>query len=294
MDTMHFGDANSRHTYFTVHNVREAHRVTKGKGVRVGVIDSMFAMDHHGALYSSGVDVVEAPDALHEYDGHGLWMASALKEIAPECEVVAVNGVAFEGDLGPEERERRRCLYLAASIDWAIEAGLDVLTYSQARVPASSEGIVSKAISDAVARGITTTFIHCAHPDNIWPYGCLQYYPNSLDHRGFTREPDLNIYHNDYNTLMVDRFKRFSAMLARGEDIRTGDHLPFFSFSSMSPVLAGFVALLKSLRPELAPAQCKDALTKTCYAITEQGEHWYDLNPCQRVVDIGKAVNGLL
>ena len=35
-----FGDANSRDTYFTIHNVGKAHEISKGKGVKVGILDN--------------------------------------------------------------------------------------------------------------------------------------------------------------------------------------------------------------------------------------------------------------
>jgi hypothetical protein len=62
----------------------------------------------------------------------------------------------------------------------------------------------------------------------------------------------------------------------------------------MSPVLGGFVALLKSIENHLTMQECKDILIKTSYEISTKGANWYDLNPCLRVVNIGKAVQYLL
>lgn len=39
---IYFNNANSRDTYFTVHNVKEAHKYSKGKGIKVGIIDWCF------------------------------------------------------------------------------------------------------------------------------------------------------------------------------------------------------------------------------------------------------------
>jgi len=36
--------ANSRETYFTLHHVKEAQAITKGKGCKVGILDHSFGM----------------------------------------------------------------------------------------------------------------------------------------------------------------------------------------------------------------------------------------------------------
>lgn len=291
MDILNFTNANSRDTYFTVHNVKAAHKQARGKGVKVGIIDWLFALDAHKSLYADSVDITGFLPALHESDGHGLWMATTLREIAPECEIIAINGVDYQG-MNSEEQGERRSHHLIQSIEWAIASGIDVLTYSHGKVPLSYKQLVADAINKAVSNGVTTTFIHNDHQNNIWPYGCYLYFNDH--YRDFSREPDVNIYHHDYNTIMVNRYKAYLEKIARGEAIRSGDDPPFFSNSSMSPVLGGFVAMLKSIKPQLTPAQCKELLVSTSYAITEEGENWFDINPCPRVVDIGKAVTSLL
>ena len=294
MDILTFSNANSRDTYFTVHNVKAAHKHARGKGVKVGIIDWRFAVDDNQSLYADSVDITGFPPGLHEGKGHGLWMAITLREIAPECEIIAMNGVPYEEGVSYEQLGERRSHHLIQAIEWAIESRIDVLTYSQAKVPLSCRPLVGDAITKAVSDGVTTTFIHNDHQDNLWPYACLPYSKDSGDNRDFTREPDVNIYHHDYNTIMVSRCEAYLEKIARGEHIRSGDDLPFFSMSSTSPVLGGFVAILKSIDPQLTPAQCKELLVSTSYSITEKGENWFDLNPCPRAVDIGKAVTTLL
>jgi len=294
MDILTFSNANSRDTYFTVHNVKAAHKHARGKGVKVGAIDWWFALDGNKSLYADSVDITGFLPGLHEGNGHGLWMATVLREIAPECEIIAINGVHYEDGMNFEELEERRSHHLIHSIEWAIESGIDVLTYSHAKVPLSYRPLVADAITKAVSNGVTTTFIHNDHQDNIWPDWCGPYLKESGDHRDFTREPDVNIYHYDYNTIMVNRYEAYLEKVAKGEVIGSGNDLPFFSISSTSPVLGGFVAMVKSIKPQLTPAQCKELLVSTSYSITEKGENWFDINPCPRVVDIGKAVTSLL
>jgi hypothetical protein len=294
MDILTFNNANSRDTYFTVHNVKAAHKHATGKGVKVGIIDWLFALDDNKSLYADSVDITGFRHGLHEGNGHGLWMAIVLREIAPECEIIAINGVHHEDGMSSEEFDERRSHHLIQSIEWAIESGIGVLTYSCAKVPLSYRQLVADAITKAVSNGITTTFIHNDHQDNIWPYACYPFFKDWGDNRDFTREPDVNIYHYDYNTIMVNRYEAYLEKVAKGEVIRSGNDLPFFSISSTSPVLGGFVAILKSINPQLSPAECKELLASTSYSITEKGENWFDINPCPRVVDIGKSVTSLL
>ncbi|MHB8963492.1 MAG: hypothetical protein ACYC5K_10105, partial [Saccharofermentanales bacterium] len=101
------------------------------------------------------------------------------------------------------------------------------------------------------------------------------------------------IYHFDYNTLVLPIYERYLEKIKSGERITSGNDLPYFSFSSMSVVLGGFVALLKSVDKSLNDIKVKNLLISTSYPIVEQGDSWHDLNPCEHVVDIGKAVSAL-
>lgn len=78
-----FNNANSRDTYFTVHNIKKAHEISKGKGVKVGVIDWLFAYENNRILYSGCANISGKTQCLYEFDGHGLIMVTTLREIAP-------------------------------------------------------------------------------------------------------------------------------------------------------------------------------------------------------------------
>ena len=52
MSEIFFSNANSRQTYFTLHNIKAAHALASGKGVKVGVIDWLFAYSENQTLYS--------------------------------------------------------------------------------------------------------------------------------------------------------------------------------------------------------------------------------------------------
>lgn len=284
-DEILFGNANSRDTYFTVHNIKKAQSMTKGKGIKVGIIDWLFAYDRNKALYAGYADISKEAKLLFEYSGHGLMMATTLKEIAPECEIYAINSTLYN-----DNGEVNRIGFFEQAIAWAIANKMDILTYSNAAFEGEARIRANKAVENAVQNGIITTFIHNDSKYNIWPCGCLRF----GNDRGFSRTPDVNIYHFDYNTLFLPLYERYIKAVEDGEDIQSGNDLPYFSFSSMSVVLAGFIALLKSVKPSLTREECLDVLLRTSYPITESGQHWYDLNPCEHVVDIGSAVCELI
>lgn len=172
-------------------------------------------------------------------------MATVLKEIAPLCEIYAINGILYEDGKTIEEQDEIRSEYLVKAIDWAIENGINVLTYSHARFHEKFTDRVDNAINKAVENGITTTFIHCDSHKNLFPYACFTYYNSQK----FRREPDVKIYHFDYNVLFTEKYE------------------------------------------SLIPQDFKDILIGTSCEITDAGSNWFDLNPCPRVVDIGRAVH---
>ena len=72
--------ADSRDTYFTVHNIHPAHDLTTGAGAKVGILDYSFGLDSHPELYAGGENFQagegeeESPTQCH----HGYWMALAF------------------------------------------------------------------------------------------------------------------------------------------------------------------------------------------------------------------------
>lgn len=280
MKVIHFQDANSRETYFSIHNVKAAHQFSKGSQVKVGIIDHLFGAGNHPDLYAGVMDFKEDMESLFEVDGHGFWMATVLKEIAPDCEVYALNALFYD-DEAPDRGEGTRVDGMVRAMDWAIENNLQILTYSSALVSSVNRPRLDVAVEKANAHGIVTTFIHYDHPLNLWPYGLC-----AIESRLFTRAPDLNIYHYDYNTLFLDQWVEFSSAK---EYPGSGNDIPFFSFSSMSPVTAGFIAILLSLKGSLTAMEIKKILIETSYPYHYKGKARFEDAICPRVVDIGRA-----
>lgn len=261
-----FPGANSRPTYFTVHHLAAAHALTRGRGVRVGILDHSFGMDAHPALYAGGENFLAGrwSETLRAVSWHGYWMASTLREIAPDAEIFALNTGS------PDDATRAAAM--ARAIDWAIANRLHVLTYSSGAFPADIRLVLDSAVSRAHAAGIVTTFIHYPHPGNLLP-GWIG--PRSADDG---RDPDVNVLQYDWSVLFADRYRA----LQRGEPAR--GYQPFLSISSTSVVTAGVVALVRSVNPELTPDGVRRLLMETGRRLTLDGRTG------ARVVDAHAAV----
>jgi hypothetical protein len=225
-----------------------------------------FGIQAFPQLYSGGENFQSGDwgDAYSTEAHHGFWMASTLREIAPDVEIYALG--TYSSD------EAAKVDAMIEAIHWAIEHDLDVLTYSAARFSPEHRERLDRAVDEAVAAGIVTTFIHYPHPDNLLP-GWLG--PRSGDDE---REPDVNILHYDYSVVFT---MRYADWMERGED---SPYRPFLSMSSTSPVAAGFVALLLGLRPDLGPAEIRQVLIDTSRRITFEGR------ASPRTVDVGAAL----
>jgi len=275
---VHFANANSRPTYFAVHRVTQAHTMAKGKGVRVGILDHLFGCSKHPELYATGKDFVGGQESLESVDGHGYWMACVLREVAPEAEIVALN--VYHPDPG------RFVSALVDGIDWSIQNGIHVLTCSHAKsVCEAARQRKDDTVSRAIAHGLTTVFLHYDHPENILTYGIFPW-----NQREYSRHPDVNVWHYDYNTLFVNQYCTF---MSRTEPPKSGNDIPYFSMSSTAAVTGGFVSLLRGIRPGLPPREYKELLIQTSYPWSYKGVASFEQGVAPRVVDISEAARRL-
>lgn len=251
---MVFPDANSRMTFFSLHHLHEAQTLSKGKGVKVGILDHSFGLNHHPELYAGGKNFVDGSEEfLNEREWHGYWMAITLHEVAPDVEIFALNTVPFE-------KPELRAEVIAKAIDWAISQKIDILTYSQAGIKADYKPVFNAALDRAYKAGLITVFIHTGHPGNIMPTGLWSGKDDG-------READVNIYHYDYSIIPIPEYLK----LKNGE--KTWWNPPFLSVSSTSPILGGIIAMMKSLNPSLTSSKCREILQDTSFPFDFEGEH---------------------
>ncbi|MEJ2677458.1 MAG: peptidase [Gemmatimonadota bacterium] len=246
-------DANSHETYFTVHNLHAAQRLSRGAGVRVGILDHFFGTDDHPDLYAGGADFVAGGAvSLHGISEHGYRMAVVLREVAPDVEIYALNTSTRD--------EAEKVAAMVKAIDWAIAHHIQVLTYSDRAFSPANRPALDDAVRRAHRAGIVTTFIHYPLPENLEP-GWVG--PRTGDDG---RDPDVNILQYDYS-------KVFVAKLLRWQHGETHDYSqrPFLSISSTSLVTAGMVAMLLAADSTLDPATVKRVLVETSRPYTLEG-----------------------
>lgn len=264
-----FGDANTRDNYNTYHKINNAHKYATGKGIKIGVIDKYFGYAHNHDLYTGGIDFLKNASDFDEIGEHGLWMSTTLREIAPDASIYALGARCSDRN---KEKEA-----IIEAINWAIENEINILSYSGPAFRLIDRPMIDSAIRIAISHGIITTFIHYDLPENILPYGFF-----SSKAESYNREPDINIFHFDYNVLLIPRYEKW-IKTGRIQTDRIGD-LPYFSFSSMSPVLAGIVALILEIKPDLSETEIKKILNVTCYQLE------YDKKLIKQVIDAEAAV----
>jgi hypothetical protein len=268
-------NANSRDTYFTIHNVKQAHSITKGKGIKVGILDHYFGAESHKELYTNCIDFLNDSDSLNSISEHGYWMATTLKEIAPECEIYGLNTINSKD-------ENSKIDAIIKAIDWSIENHIDILTYSQPAISENNRKRFDEAVDKAIKNNIVTTFIHYDNPNNLWPDAMVS--DDNLE--SGVRKPDLNILHYDYNSLLIDSYNQYEKSK---NGVRKGENTPYLSISSTSVVTGGFVALLKSINNTLTPNEYKEILKKTSSNMTFKNPYTLKESQCSSVPDVGKA-----
>ncbi len=121
-----------------------------GRGVRVAVIDSGVHPSHpHVGPVAAGVSVAAdgriGADALDRL-GHGTAVAAAIRDQAGAVEIVPVK--VFDRQL------RATVDALEAAIDWAVQAGVDVINLSLGTANPAHEARLTAAVGTAVAAGV--------------------------------------------------------------------------------------------------------------------------------------------
>lgn len=108
----------SRDTYNSIHNIAAAHKLSKGKGIKIGILDWGFGYQEHSSLYTNGLDFTCNHYNFNSVSEHGYWMANALWEVAPECEIYALGTFILNA-------EDKWVDALIDAINWSIENKMD-------------------------------------------------------------------------------------------------------------------------------------------------------------------------
>jgi subtilisin family serine protease len=120
-----------------------------GRGVRIAVVDSGVHADHpHVGGVSGGIAIGPAGDLSDDYVdrlGHGTAVAAAIREKAPECELLAVR--VFDRSLMTTGQA------LVAAIEWSALQGVQLINLSLGTSNQEHAPALAAAVAKAAAHG---------------------------------------------------------------------------------------------------------------------------------------------
>jgi len=128
----------------------DTHRIARGEGVRVAVIDTGVADHPQLAPVDPVADLVApaTPDPLLDCDGHGTVVAGVIREVAPGATILSVRQSSAHYRQ-PDADSAGTLASLADAIHAALDAGAQVLNISVVScVPADQAALLDAAVLD--------------------------------------------------------------------------------------------------------------------------------------------------
>ncbi|MFD0557266.1 subtilase family protein [Stackebrandtia endophytica] len=270
--------------YLDTLGINEAHQLSQGAGVTIGVIDSGVDATHPDLVNQvlPGIDLGTsegdglAPTADHGTattsvlvgTGHGSNNADGILGIAPRAKVISV-GVDWDSP-GSFDNE-----WIPQAVQWLIDNGADIISITTTSAPGSSE--VFKQARDngipVVASAGNTTDQEWGDGQlsgTLWPareYNVIpvtgvdrndQFWDESMTLNLAAPQPQLG--------LAAPAVDIPTAILNGGYDIKRGT-----SFSA--PIVAGTLALIKSAYPDL---DYQTLIARLIETVEDQGPEGYD------------------
>lgn len=248
-----------------------------GKGIKVAVIDTGIDASHpdlNGNKVVGWVDYVQGKTTPYDDHGHGTHCAGTIagtgaasngqyKGVAPEASLMGVKVLGKDGS-GSNTN-------IIKGIEWAVKNGADVISMS---LGASTH---SQATDDAINNAIKAGVVCVIAAGNSGPGARTVACPGdtpaaitvgaidrndaiaSFSSRGPNRDGSVK---PDVTNMGVGLVAARASGVSSSKPV--GQYYQAMSGTSMAtPMTAGTVALLLSAKPDLTPAQVKDALTKT-------------------------------
>lgn len=225
--------------------IDRAWALTKGGGATVAVIDWQFDLGWRAARkYVMPVSVVPGEEVGAMKPWHGEWMAEIVHRVAPEARIIPINARTL--------KQRGYDEYLVKGIRYAAEHGAVAATSSMGPTRQSPELLA--AIDAAEARGLLFVDVHpemiADAGGKLRPCADITCDPRivragivSVPQHLVAPDPSRDVYVWPYDLDM---------------NFRDG-----WGFSNGPPVIAGVIALVKSVDPTLSPAAVKSLLIET-------------------------------
>jgi len=237
----HVSNKSPKETFMTFSNIENAQRITKGSGSVIAIMDWCFDLkgkELKKYIYPKSFIEVEEIGKLKPW--HGEWMAEIVHTIAPEAKIIPIQ------TRGQKVSYQE---YVSSAIIYAADHGSVAVTSSMGPLIYTKE--ISEAIDYAESKG--TIFID-VHPEiKIAENGQKEFFlcDPRIIHTGivpvpaYPVEPDSlrNVYTWPYDI-----------------DPRYKDG---WGYSNGPPIVAGVIALMKSVNPEITPNKIREILYST-------------------------------
>jgi len=237
----HVSNKSPKETFMTFSNIENAQRITKGSGSVIAIMDWCFDLKGKELKkYIYPKSFIEGEETGKLKPWHGEWMAEIVHTIAPEAKIIPIQ------TRGQKVSYQE---YVSSAIIYAADHGSVAVTSSMGPLIYTKE--ISEAIDYAESKG--TIFID-VHPEiKIAENGQKEYFLRDprIIHTGivpvpaYPVEPDSlrNVYTWPYDI-----------------DPRYKDG---WGYSNGPPIVAGVIALMKSVNPEITPNIIREILYST-------------------------------
>lgn len=254
-----------------------AWETTKGKGIKVAVLDTGVDATHPDLkrnvgrgkdMVGFGADEGDRPWARHGTamagiiagHGHGEGRGDGVIGIAPEAEIMPIRVILEDGDKSRKKARKTRGNALAEGIRWATDHGADVINMSlgddsESAHPEPSE---DAAVQYALGKGVAVV----ASAGNGGEKGDRISFPAAYPGVIAVTAVDR------YGTRAAFSTRRWYATVsAPGVDIVIPDpdrkYYQGWGTSAAAAFVSGAVALVRAAHPDLLPAQIKQLLEDT-------------------------------
>ena len=229
---------------------------SRGRGVRVAVVDSGIEYDHPavGGQVRGGVVIeydesaennvrYDRDDQPQDASGHGTACAGIIHALAPEAELYSVRVLG--------KKMRGKAIQFAAGVDWAVDNRMDVANLSLCTSSQNFFGLFHELTDEAYFKNVLLVSAVNNLPEPSYP----SLYSSVISVAAHAGHDPLTYYYNPSPPVEFG---------APGIDVHVAwkDHqyLVGTGNSFAAPHMTGIVALIRAKHPELTPFQVKSVL----------------------------------